>query len=134
MKTVRKDEPERIGTADELAPKQETAAVALAGGATFDEAAKAARAGVTTVKTWATVPAFRQRVNELRAELSARVLGRIAKGMMTAIETLERLSRSGKTEATQLKASEALLTHGTTLTEVAELKARMDQFDRGNGR
>jgi hypothetical protein len=125
-----RDEPRRNDTADELTPKQEAAAVAMAGGATYEQAAEASGAAAPTIKTWAaTVPAFRQRISALRAELSARVMGRITAGMCTAIDTLERLCASGK-EGTQLKAAEALLTHGTALTEVAELKARMDEWER----
>jgi hypothetical protein len=75
-------EPARNGTADELTPKQEAAAVAMAGGATYEQAAEASGAGVTTVKTWAAeVPAFRARIARLRAELSARVMGRVTAGM-----------------------------------------------------
>jgi hypothetical protein len=56
------------GPADELSPKQETAAVALAGGATLDRAAKASGAGLTTLKTWqAECPAFRARIAEPKA-------------------------------------------------------------------
>ena len=50
--------------------------------------------------------------------------------MVTAIDTLERLCDSD-TEGTQLKAAEALLTHGTALSEVAQLKARVDEIERG---
>ena len=86
--------------------------------------------GVTTIKTWLTeCPAFRQRISEARAELSARVMGRIAGGMVTAIDTLERLCGS-KSETTQLRSAEALLTHGTALSEVAQLKTRMDDLER----
>lgn len=121
----------RNDTGDELTVKQEAAAVAMAGGATYDEAAEASGAAAPTIKTWnATVPAFRARINQLRAELSARVLARITTGMCTGIDTLERLCSTGK-EPTQLKAAEALLTHGTALCEVAELKARIDALEGG---
>jgi hypothetical protein len=108
----------------------ESAAIALASGSTLDEAARQSGAGVTTVKRWvAELPAMRERGTELRAELSARVLARVASGMVTAIATLERLCARGKTETTQLKAAESLLTHGNAAVEIAELKSRIDTLE-----
>ena len=134
MKTVRKTDTRRNDTSDELTPKQEAAAVALASGATYDQAAEASGAAAPTIKTWASsVPAFGERVKALTAqftaELSSRLLGRMACGMMTAIDTLERLCRTAKAESTQVKAAEVLLTKGIELGEVRDLKARLEALE-----
>ena len=117
-----------------LTPKMETAAVALAAGHTLEQASKASGAGVTTLKTWQSLPAFVARVRELRAELTGHVLGRVARGMLTAVDTLEHLCANGETETTQLRAAEAMLTHGTALTEVADLRVRLDALERQSTR
>ena len=98
--------PNSPGTAD-LTPKQELAAFALAGGATVAAAAKQAGAGERTVKTWRTIPAFKQRVAEYRAGLVAAALGRLTDGMASAAETLGYLSRKAKSETVRLGAAVA---------------------------
>ena len=91
---------------------------------------------MTTIKTWLgeTPSVLRQRIAELRAELTQRVLGRVTSGMLTAVDTLTELCVSGKSEATRLKASDSLLTHGTQMIEVADLKARIEALERGDER
>lgn len=133
MKTVRGTEVSRNETG-ELSAKQSLAAVALASGATFEDAALASGAGCSTVKDWsANSVAFRERVRTLTAEfaadLSARLLGRMTLGMVTAIDTLERLCRTAKAESTQVKAAEVLLTKGIELGEVRDLKARLEALE-----
>jgi hypothetical protein len=52
--------------------------------------------------------------------------------MLTAVDTLTELCTSGKTEATRLKASDSLLTHGTQVIEVADLKRRIEALEQGH--
>src|SRR4051794_39403701 len=82
-----------------LTPKQEQAALALASGSTLPEAARKADCGATTISTWLhDQPAFRQRIRELRADLTERALGRLADAMTAAADTLRHLCVKGKTE------------------------------------
>ena len=129
MKTVQKDLPGRSETGDGLTPKQESAAVALAGGATFDEAAKASGAGVSTVKDWsATVPAFKARVADLRGEMTERVFGLIVDAMAEAVGTMVGLMKS-KNESMRHKAAESMMTHYANAVEVRDLKTRLEMLE-----
>ena len=113
-----------------LSPRQESAALALASGRTLEVASRESGAGVTTIKTWqTTAPAFKQRVRDLRRELTDRAAGRVADAMTAAVNTLVELCLNGKTETTRLKAADSLLTHGPQLNGLAELEARLAELE-----
>jgi hypothetical protein len=120
----------------ELTPKQEAAALALAAGSTIDEAARKSGAGGRTIRTWLhDEPAFPRRVAGLRAEMTARALGRLADGMASAAETLGFLCRKGKSEQVRLGAARALLELGVKLRESVELEQRIAALEAGrNGK
>src|SRR5262245_38416188 len=102
-----------------LAPKQEMLAMALASGSSLHEAARSNGVGLTTAKRWLSEqPAFAERVRELRREMTERAAGVLAEAMTEAALTLKRLCAS-KSESIQLKAAEALLTHGRESNELA---------------
>lgn len=122
-------------TAGGLTARQEIAATVIAGGGTCEDAAKASRAGLSTVKDWsANCAAFRSRVEELTGEQSRRARGRMYKAMCVAIERLEHLAVRGKTEATQLRACETLLDKGLALAELAAVKERLAALEQGQPR
>lgn len=133
MVKIAKDErndSERNGT---LSPKQESAALEMARGATYEQAAKTTGAGVTTIKLWAAnVPAFNERVRELRAELTERVFAILAHGMTVGVRTLIKLTKS-KSETMRHKAAESLLTHGSNAIELRQLRADVDELKRARG-
>jgi hypothetical protein len=118
-----------------LSPKQEAAALALAGGHPLRIAARESGAGERTIKTWtATVPAFCRRVAELRSEMTTRALGRLADGMASAADTLGYLSRKGKSETVRLGAARAILELGNKLREAVELESRISALEAGQRR
>jgi transposase-like protein len=111
-----------------LNPKQEIAALALASGRTLQEAAQQADVGETTLKRWlADQPEMRDRVRELRRDLTDRAAGILAEAMTEAALTLKRLCHS-KSEHVQLRAAEALLTHGREANGLADLQSEVDQL------
>ena len=117
-----------------LSPKQEAAALALAAGRTQDEAARASGAGTRTIKTWLyELPAFGRRIQELRAEITARALGRLVEGMINAAVTLSDLCAKGKSETVRLAAARAILEMGQKLRDSIELEERINALiDRIN--
>src|SRR4051812_4268513 len=116
----------------DLTPKQEMAALALAGGRTQPEAARSAGCGTRTLKTWLhDQPAFGRRVAELRADMTQRALGRLADGMASAADTLGFLSRKGKSEMVRLSAARAVLELGNRLREAVDLEARLAALESG---
>ncbi len=114
-----------------LLPRQETAALQLARGATLEQAAKESGAGVTTIKTWAAQPEFNRRVAELRSQMTGRVFGKIVDAVTDAVDTLREVCRGSDSEAMRVRAAEAILSHGSNAIEVADLKARLDALERG---
>jgi hypothetical protein len=118
-----------------LAPKQEAAAFALAAGRSQDDAARESGAGTRTIKTWlATHPAFTRRIQELRGELTARALGRLVDGMVSAADTLGYLCRKGKSEMVRLSAARAVLELGVRLRESVELEQRLAALEANGQR
>jgi hypothetical protein len=109
-----------------LAPKQEAVALLLAAGRTIEQAAREARVGSRTVRTWlAEGSAFRERVQSLRSEMTAAALGRLLDNMASAADTLGYLARKGKSEMTRYVAARAVLELGPKLREATELADRV---------
>jgi hypothetical protein len=98
--------------------------VALAGGRTVRAAARAAGIGERTARRRLADPAFRARVAEMRADMVERALGRAARGMSAAADTLRRLLRADK-ESVRLGAARALLELTVKLRESVELEQRL---------
>ncbi len=116
----------------ELKPVQEAAAVALAGGATLEQAARRSGAGLTTIKTWITTePGFKRRIRELRADLTDRILGKLATAGTSAVNTLLYLSTKGKTQPIRLKASSEILSHLVKFRESVDLEELMQALEAG---
>jgi transposase-like protein len=126
----------RNGTENDLTPRQEAVAVALASGRTVREAAASCSAGERTVKRWLTCPAFGRRVRELRADMLGRALGRMADGMAEAADALRALL-AAEAESVRLGACRAMLELGVKLRESVELEGRLAALERqaaGSGR
>jgi hypothetical protein len=123
----------RIYTRQNLTPRQEAAALALATGKNYELAAQDSHCSVPTIKSWlANHPGFKVRIRELRAEITSRAVGILVEGMIEAAMTLRQLLRCTK-EPIKLKAAEALLTHGVQMTALAELQDRIDDLENGRG-
>ena len=100
----------------ELSPRQERAAALIAGGLTL-AAARKAKVGTTTLNRWAKEPAFRDRVKELRQQLTDRTLGLLASASADAVTTLAALL-AAKADGTKLRAADSLLTHTAKAREL----------------
>jgi hypothetical protein len=113
-----------------LTPRQESVAVLLAAGASVVAAARRSHAAVPTIRKWlGTQPAFRQRIAQLRAELTSRAVGLLIDGMAEAARTLRRLLKS-ESEVMRHRAAESLLTHGAQLSALAELQDRIANLEQ----
>jgi hypothetical protein len=117
-----------------LPARQESAALALASGLTLAEAARRGKVGTTTLKRWNREPPFARRVSELRAEMTARALGRLVESMSGAADTLGFLARKAKQEAVRLAAARAVLELGTKLRESVELEERIIALESNQSR
>ena len=104
-------------------------ALALASGKTITEAAVAAELSRRTVTRRVADPDFRRRVAELRAEMVARALGKMADGMAAAAETL-RTSLDAEGESVRLGAARSILEMGNKLREAVELEERVAELEQ----
>lgn len=113
-----------------LSARQEAVALGVASGLSLAAAARKSKVGVPTAKTWsATMPAFRRRVQELRAEMTSRALGRLADGMAFAADTLRKLL-TAKSEMVRLSAARSVLELGNKLRESVELEERLQTLEQ----
>jgi hypothetical protein len=83
----------------------------LLAGKTIRDAATEARIGERTANRRLADPAFRRRVSELRAEMVAQALGRLAEGMAEVGDKLRELLNA-ESESVRLGACRALLLAG----------------------
>jgi hypothetical protein len=115
------------------APNRDLAAVALAAGKTFDEAATAAGVTERTIHNWSTDEEFRDRVSELRREMVGRACGELAEAMGAAAKKLRELVGSTE-ERIALRAASAVIRHSLQVTELVELQERVEKLEHALAR
>jgi hypothetical protein len=102
---------------------------ALAAGQTIRDAAISAGLGEKTVYRRLANPAFRRRVADLRREMVAAAVGRLANAMAESADTLRSLLQA-TAESVRLGAAQALLELGYKMCEVAELEERIRNLEQ----
>ena len=113
-----------------FSPRQEAVALSVASGLSLAAAARSAKVVVPTAKRWSRLqPAFRRRVQELRAEMTSQALGRLVDSMVGAADTLSYLSRKGKSEMVRLSAARAILEMANRTREAVELEERLQALE-----
>lgn len=103
---------------------------ALAAGQTIRDAAKAAGISERTASRHMEDPAFRQQVQEARAEIIARAASQLADAATDAATTLRGLL-AAESDAIKLGAARAILELGTKLRESVELEQRLAALEAG---
>jgi hypothetical protein len=84
------------------------------------EAAETGKAKPRTVKQWLTLPTFNRRIDQLRAEMTARALGVLADSAARAASTLASLSLTASSAPAPIAAAKAVL--GELERLIAELR------------
>lgn len=112
---------------------------ALAAGASYVDAAKAAGVSERTVRRRMAEPAFRQQVDEIRAEMLAQAVAKLTSASVKAVETLEALLGS-PLDFARLSAARAILELAAKYREqhdiaerIAALEARSAAWDAKGG-
>ena len=108
--------------------KKNLVALALASGESPAEVAANAKISLRTVQRKLANPAFRQLVDELRAELMSRAVGCMADNMTRAARKLASLLDQGD-PAIQLRAARAVLGIGISLRDSVDVSARMRELE-----
>jgi len=106
--------------------------LALAGGQTVRDSARAAGVGERTATRRLAAADFRRRVIETRAALVERATGQMADAMSAAAEALRKLLEA-RSEAVRLGAARAVLELGMKLRESADLEERLAELERRLG-
>jgi hypothetical protein len=104
--------------------------MALAGGATAEAAAQKAGVSLRTVRRRLAAPAFRQRLQQVRADMVQRTAGALTAAATEAVRTLLELQKPPNPPAVRLAAARAVLDQGLKLREAAELEERLAELER----
>jgi hypothetical protein len=108
--------------------KDVTLALALAAGASQADAARQAGLTDRTARRKLARPGFRRLVAELRGELIARALGRLADNMTRAADALAGLLDSDD-DRLRLRTARALLSLGLRLRDSVDLSERVRELE-----
>jgi hypothetical protein len=99
--------------------------LALACGATVESAARQCRLSERTVYRRLADPDFRQRLQEVRADMVQRTAGMLTAAAGESVRTLLELQKPPVAAAVRLGAARAVLELGLKLREVTELQERI---------
>jgi hypothetical protein len=99
--------------------------MALACGATVETAARSLAVSERTVYRRLADPAFRQRLQQMRADMVQRTAGALTAAGAEAVRTLLALQKETVPPAVRLGAARAVLELGAKMRETAELEARI---------
>ena len=106
--------------------------VALAGGATFKDAAEQAGINERTARRWMDAPAFRKQVDDTRAEMLAQAVAKLTSASTAAVETLQALL-SSEMDFARLAAARTILEVGMKLREQHDLAERVAALEERLG-
>jgi hypothetical protein len=108
--------------------KRERAAVLLAAGESIVRTARICACSERAVHKWLADPAFAARVDELRAMMLERAMGRMLKNTTRAATTLRKLL-SSKDGRVQLGAARAILEGAARLRDTVTLEQRIKALE-----
>jgi hypothetical protein len=103
--------------------------LALACGATVEQAARQAGLTARTVYRRLEDPAFRRKVQRLRCEIVQRTAGTLTAAATEAVKTLLELLKGNSPAAVRLGAARSVLEIGMKVREVAELEERLTALE-----
>ena len=110
----------------------EPLAVAVASGHSIKAAADVAGCAVQTAYNLSSSPEFRRRVTEIRSEICARAVGRLADSAALAADTLAELCGASNPPAVRATAAKSILAALPGLSEYSELRQRIDSLESGD--
>ena len=108
----------------------ELLAVQVAGGASIKASAVSAGCSVQCAYNISATAEFRQRVAELRCEITSESVGVLTQAACQASRTLLELLGSTNEPSIRLNASKAILAALGPMAELGELRSRLDALER----
>ena len=107
----------------------ETIAVLVAGGSSIKAASENVGCSLQTAYNLSATSEFRQRVSEIRTQLTTEAVGKLTSAATQAVDTLMELLTSEHEPTVRLNASKAILTHWGPITEAGELRQRISDIE-----
>jgi hypothetical protein len=104
--------------------------LALACGATLENAARKAEVSVRTVQRRLDDPDFRRRLAEVKADMVRRTAASLSAGAVEAVKTLLSLQAAAQPPAVRLGAARAILELGMKVREVVEFEERLAALEQ----
>jgi hypothetical protein len=104
--------------------------MALACGATVENAARTAGVAPRTVHRRLTDPGFSQRLHAIRADMVQRTAGMLTGASMEAVKILLELLKPTNPASVRLGAARAILENGMKVREKAELEDRLVALEK----
>jgi hypothetical protein len=108
---------------------QELLAAEVACGASIKDAAARVGCKVQTAYNLSCTSEFRSRVSAIRSEITSAAVGLITAGATQAAATLVSLLDESNEASTRLNASKAILNALQPLSELGELRSRLDKLE-----
>lgn len=110
----------------------EQLALAVASGSTIKSAAEQTGNSERNAYRLSASDEFRQRVNEIRSEVAAATVGKLTQAASDAADTLIELLDVRQEPSIRLQASKAILAAVGPISELGELRARLDAIEHNN--
>lgn len=108
----------------------EPLAVAVAGGQSIKSGAETVGCSIQTAYNLSASAEFRQKVASIRTEIASSAVGLLTDGATKAASTLVELLDESKEPNVRLNASKAILGALAGITELGELRARIDALEQ----
>lgn len=107
----------------------ESLALSVAQGLTVKAATEIAGCSESHGYRLSRTPTFKQRVSELRSDITSAALGRLTNAATTAVDTLVELMGQDNEPPVRMNAAKAILTNLGPLSELSELRARLEAIE-----
>lgn len=111
--------------------KFESMALSVATGASVKAAAQSAGCSARQGYRYSSQPEFRVRVAELRSEITSGAVGVLTAGASQAASVLVELLDVSQEPSIRLQACKAILASLAPISELGELRARLDAIENG---
>ena len=107
----------------------EALATSVASGETIKASAVLAKCSDSQAYRICATVEFRSRVSEIRSEVTSQAVGRLTQAATTAVATIVELLGPQNEPSVRLNASKAILLQLGPLSELGELRARIDRIE-----
>jgi hypothetical protein len=110
----------------------EPLAVAVASGNSIKQAAEIVGCSIQSAYNLSHTEQFRFRVSEIRSEITQQAIGKLTDAASVACDTLRELLDATQKPSDRLNAAKSILASLGPLSELGELRSRLDRLEQNN--